>query len=134
MSRFPTAGQLAAWAGVCPGQNESAGKRKRGRTRKGCASLRESLTEAARAAGRTRRTYLAAQYHRIAARRGAKRAAVAVAHTILVIAHHLLRDGTTYKDLGANYFDERDKTATVKRAVARISRLGFDVTLVAKVA
>lgn len=134
MSRFPTAGHLASWAGVCPGQNESAGKRKSGRTRKGCVSLRESLTESARAAGRTRRTYLAAQYHRIAARRGAKRAAVAVAHTILVIVHHLLSDGTTYQDLGANYFDERDKTATVNRAVARISRLGYDVTLVPKAA
>jgi len=134
MSRFPTAGHLASWAGVCPGQNESAGKRKSGRTRKGCVSLRESLTEAARAAGRTRRTYLSAQYHRIAARRGAKRAAVAVAHTILVITHHLLRDGTTYEDLGANYFDERDKTGTIKRAVARISRLGYDVTLVPKAA
>jgi transposase len=134
MSRFPTAGHLASWAGVCPGQNESAGKRKSGRTRKGCVSLRESLTEAARAAGRTRRTYLAAQYHRIAARRGSKRAAVAVAHSILVIVHHLLRDGTTYDDLGPNYFDERDRTGTVKRAIARISRLGYDVTLVPKAA
>lgn len=134
MSRFPTAGHLASWAGVCPGQNESAGKSKSGRTRKGCVSLRESLTEAARAAARTRRTYLAAQYRRIAARRGAKRAAVAVAHTILVIVHHLLSNGGVYTDLGANYFDERDKTAAIKHAVARIARLGFDVTLVPKAA
>lgn len=134
MSRFPTAGHLAAWAGVCPGQNESAGKRKSGRTRNGCVSLRESLTEAARAAARTRRTYLSAQYHRIAARRGSKRAAVAVAHTILVIVHHLLSKGTVYQDLGANYFDERDKAAVVRRALARISNLGYNVTLVPKVA
>lgn len=129
MSRFPTAGHLASWAGVCPGQNESAGKRMSGRTRKGCVWLREALTEAARAAARTRRTYLAAQYHRIAARRGAKRAAVAVAHTILVIVYHLLQRGGVYEDLGPNYFDERNKTATVKRAVARITRLGYDVVL-----
>jgi transposase len=130
MSRFPTAGHLASWAGVCPGQHESAGKRKSGRTRKGCVSLRESLTEAARAAGRTRGTYLAAQYRRLAARRGAKRAAVAVAHTILVIAYHLLRDGTRYQELGANYFDERDRAGTMRRAVARLARLGYEVTLV----
>jgi len=134
MSRFPTAGQLASWAGLCPGQNESAGKRKSGRTRKGCVWLREALTEAARAASRTRRTYLAAQYHRLAARRGAKRAAVAVAHTILVIAHHILAKGTVYQELGANYFDERHTTAVVQHAVARISRLGFEVTLTPKVA
>lgn len=134
MSRFPTAGHLASWAGLCPGQNESAGKRKSGRTRKGNASLRETLTESARAAGRTRGTYLSAQYHRIAARRGAKRAAVAVAHTILVIAYHLLRDGGTYEDLGPNYFDERDKSATVNRSVARIERLGYNVQLTPKAA
>lgn len=134
MRRFLTAGHLASWAGVCPGQNESAGKRKSGRTRPGCVWLREALTEAARAAAHTRHTYLAAQYHRIAARRGAKRAAVAVAHTILVIAHRLLSTGEVYQDLGANYFDERDKTATVKRAVARITRLGYDVTLTPRAA
>jgi transposase len=134
MSRFPTAGQLASWAGLCPGQNESAGKRKSGRTRRGCVWLREALVEAARAASRSRRTYLAAQYHRLAARRGAKRAAVAVAHTILVIAHHILSKGTVYQELGANYFDERDTTAVVQRAVARLDRLGFEVTLTPKVA
>jgi transposase len=129
LSRFPTAGHLASWAGVCPGQNESAGKQRSGRTRKGNAALREALTEAARAAGRTRRCYLAAQYRRIAARRGANRAAVAVAHTILVIAYHLLTKADVYQDLGANYFDEHDKEATVNRAVARIRRLGYEVSL-----
>jgi transposase len=134
MSRFPSAGHLASWAGVCPGQNESAGKRRNGRIRGGGIWLRESLTEAARAAARTRSTYLAAQYHRIAARRGAKRAAVAVAHTMLIIVFHLLRDGSIYRDLGSNYFDERDRTATVKRAVARIARLGFDVNVIPRAA
>ena len=115
------------WA--VPRQNESAGKRRSGRTRKGSPALREALTEAARAAARTRGCYLAAQYRRIAARRGANRAAVAVAHTILVIAYHLLTNGGAYADLGANYYDERDKAVTVKRAVARIRRLGYEVTV-----
>ncbi|MGI9149253.1 MAG: transposase, partial [Chloroflexota bacterium] len=129
MSRFPTAGHLASWAGLCPGQNESAGKRRSGRTRKGSPALRDALTEAGCAAARTRRSYLAAQYRRIAARRGANRAAVAVAHSIIVIAYHLLNKSGAYEDLGANYFDERDKTSTVNRAVARIRRLGFEVTV-----
>jgi len=129
MSRFPTAAHLASWAGMCPGNNESAGKRKSGRTRKGSPWLREALTEAARAAARTRNTYLSAQYHRLAARRGAKRAAVAVGHTILIIAYHILKGGTTYKDLGANYFDERDKVATVRRAMRRLESLGYKVTV-----
>jgi len=129
LSRFPSAGHLASWAGLCPGQNESAGKRRSGRTRKGSAALREALTEAARAAARTRQCYLAAQYRRIAARRGANRAAVAVAHSILVIAYHLLTKGSVYEDLGSNYFDDRDKVATVNRAVARIKRLGYEVTV-----
>lgn len=129
MSRFPTAGHLASWAGMCPGNNESAGKRKSGRTRKGSPHLREALTEAARAAARTRNTYLSAQYHRLAARRGAKRAAVAVGHTILIIAYHILNEGTTYKDLGANYFDERDRAATVRRAMRRLESLGYKVTV-----
>jgi transposase len=134
MRRFPSASHLASWAGLCPGQHESAGKRMSGRTRKGCAALREALTEAAHAAARTRRSYLAAQYHRIAARRGAKRAAVAVAHTILIIVYHLLSQEDVYHDLGSNYFDERDATTTVKRAVARITRLGYEVTLTPKAA
>lgn len=129
MDRFPTAGHLASWAGMCPGNNESAGKRKSGKTRKGSPWLREALTEAARAAGRTKNTYLASQYHRIAARRGANRAAVAVGHTILVIIYHMLKHGTIYQDLGVNYFDERDKNATVHRAVKRIEKLGYKVTV-----
>ncbi len=129
MTRFPTAGHLASWAGVCPGQHESAGKQRSGRTRHGDPWLREALVEAAHAAARARRTYLAAQYRRIAARRGSRRAAVAVAHTILTITYHLLSRQSDYEDLGANYFDDRDRTATIHRAVARIQRLGYEVTL-----
>lgn len=129
MRGFPTAGHLASWAGMCPGNNESAGKRKSGKTRKGSPWLREALIEAAWAAARSKNTYLSAQYHRIAARRGAKRAVVAVGHTILIILYHILKDGTVYNDLGANYFDERDKTATLRRAVQRIEKLGYKVTV-----
>lgn len=129
VSRFPSAAHLASWAGMCPGNNESAGKRRTGRTRKGSPWLREALVEAARAAARTRNTYLSAQYHRLAARRGANRAAVAVGHTILVIVYHILRNGTTYQDLGANYFDERDKAAVIRKAVRRIQSLGYKVTV-----
>ena len=129
MGRFPTAAHLASWARVCPGNNESAGKRKSGRTGGGNPWLRRALVEAARGAARTRRTYLSAQYHRLAARRGAKRAAMALAHTILVIVYHLLRDQTEYRDLGPNYFDERDREAVVRRSVRRIEQLGFKVTV-----
>jgi len=92
MQQFPSAAQLASWAGVCPGNNESGGKRKSGKTRKGSVWLRRALCEAAWAASRTRSTYLSAQYRRIAARRGQKRASLALAHTILVIAYHLLKN------------------------------------------
>jgi transposase len=129
MSRFPTEGHLASWAKVCPGNNESAGKRKSGHTGHGNPWLRSALIEAAWSAARTKRSYLSAQYHRLAARRGAKRAILAVAHSILVIIYHLLRDGTTYRDLGGNYFDERNRQATVRRAARRIEALGYKVTL-----
>ena len=129
MSRFPTAAHLASWARVCPGNNESAGKRKRGSTGHGNSWLRPTLMQAAYAASHTKGTYLAAQYHRLAARRGGKRAIMAVAHTILVVVYHMLSSGTTYSDLGGNYFDERDRQAALQRAVRRIQALGFTVTL-----
>ncbi len=129
MSRFPSAAHLASWARVCPGTDESAGKRRPGSTGKGNAWLRTALVEAAHAAARTKGTYLAAQYKRIAARRGAGRAAVAVGHSILVIVYHLLRDGIVYQDLGATWFDERDRSATVRRTVRRLEVLGYRVTL-----
>lgn len=129
VARFPTAGHLAAWAGLAPGNHESAGKRLSGKTRKGSPALRTALVEAAQAAARTTDTYLAAQYRRLASRRGQKRAAVAVAHTILVIIYHLLRDGTTYRVLGATYFDERDRQAVERRLVRRFEALGNNVTV-----
>lgn len=129
MSRFPTAAHLASWARVCPGNHASAGKRKSGRTGHGNPWLRSALVEAARAASHTKNTYLAAQYHRLAARRGSNRATLAVAHTILVIVYHLLHRNTAYLDFGPNYFDERDRQATVRRAVKRIQSLGYTVTI-----
>ncbi len=129
MSRFPTAGHLASWAHVCPGNHESAGKRKSGATGRGNPWLRAALVEAARAAARTKKSYFSAQYHRLAARRGGRRAALAVAHTILVTIYHLLSRGTEYQDLGVNYFDERHQQYTIRRAVNRIERLGYKVSV-----
>lgn len=129
MARFPTAGHLASWAGMCPGNNESAGKRQSGKTRKGSPWLRALLVQAAHAAARKKDTYLAAQYRRLAARRGRNKAAVAVGHTILVIAYHLLQHGTEYDDLGPRYFDEHDRQAVERRLVRRLERLGYAVAL-----
>ncbi|MDQ2829022.1 MAG: IS110 family transposase [Chloroflexota bacterium] len=129
LTRFRTSGHLASWAGLCPGNNESAGKHHGGKTRKGSPWLRAALVEAAKAAGRSKKTYLGAQYRRIAARRGAKRAAVAVAHSILVIVYHILTRHEPYHDLGVTYFDERDRQAVERRLVKRLQALGYEVSL-----
>ena len=129
MRRFPTAGHLASWAGMCPGSNESAGTQRGGRTRKGNAWLRAQLVQAAHAAARKKGTYLEAQYRRLAARRGKSRAAMAVGHTILVIIYHIVRDGTVYEDLGPHYFAERDRQGTERRLVRQLEGLGYTVTL-----
>ena len=129
MSRFPSADHLASWAKMCPGNNTSAGKRKSGRTGQGNRYLRTTLVEAAQAAARCKGTYLQAQYRRLAARRGGKRAAIAVGHTILRIAYVLLREGREYEDLGANYFDEHREQAVVGRMRRRLEQLGYEVAL-----
>jgi hypothetical protein len=130
LTRFPSPRHLTSWAGLCPGNDESAGKRRSGRTRKGSPWLRKALVEAAQAAAHTKETYLAAQYHRLAARRGAKRAAVAVAHSLLVIVYVLLtRPQDQYRDLGSQYFDERDRQAVQRRLVRRLESLGYSVAL-----
>jgi transposase len=129
MTRFGSAACLAAWAGVAPGNNESAGKRRSGKTRPGSPTLRRTLTLVAHAAARSKNSYLAAQYHRLAARRGAKRAIFAVAHSILVIIYHLLTRQEPYRDLGGNYFDERRRESVTNRLVRRLEKLGYQVAL-----
>jgi transposase len=128
MSRFPTADHLAAWAGVAPGNNESAGKRYSGTTRHGDRALTVALVQAAHAAARTRNTYLSAQYHRLAGRRGKKRAIVAVAHSILVISYHIIQRKEPYRDLGGDYFDQRRPESTAKRLLKRLQHLGYDIS------
>jgi transposase len=128
MSRFPSAGHLCSGAGLVPGLNVSAGKRHGNKTRRGSPWLRSALVESAHGASRSKETYLSAQYHRLAARRGKKKAIVAVAHTILAIAYHLLKNRTTYEELGDAYFDERDKEVLQRRLVRRLEDLGYTVT------
>lgn len=129
MSRFPSANHLAAWAGVAPGNHESGGKRRSGKTRQGNLSLRKGLVQAAHAAAHTKDTFLAAQYHRLAPRRGKKRAILAVAHSILVIAYHLLSKQEPYRELGGSYHDRQNVPATTQRLTKRLQKLGYQVTL-----
>jgi len=132
MSAFPSARHLASWAGACPGNDQSAGKRRSGRTRKGSRWLGIALTEAALASTRTKDTYLAAQYRRLRPRRGHKRALGAVKHSILVAAWHMLSTGELYREPGGDYFERRrDPEREVKRLVAQLQRLGQNVTLAA---
>ena len=129
MSHFPSADHLASWAGVAPGNHESAGKRRSGRVRPGNKALKTALTQAAHAVTHTKDNYLAAQARHLTSRRGKKRAIMAVAHSILVIAYHLIQDQEPYHDLGGNYFDERSPEATAKRLVKRLERMGYQVSL-----
>ncbi len=125
---------LAAWAGTCPGNNESAGKRFGGKARKGNTHLRSILVQSATAAGRQKETYLHRKYHRLRARLGPKRAALAIAHRILVSAYHMISRGQDYKDLGDAYLDQISEARVKKGLVTRLERLGYDVTLVKRAA
>ena len=129
MDRFPDADHLTSWAGLAPGNNQSAGKRRSGKTRKANPWLRTLLVEAAQAAGRSKDSYLGALYHRLAGRIGKKRAAVAVARKILIIVYHILRTHEPYRELGATYLQQRDKQAAERRLVRRLEALGYAVTL-----
>lgn len=129
MGVFPTAGHLASWAGRCPGNNKTGGKRRSGKTTKGNRWLGDILTECAWAAARSRDTYLAAQYWRLARRIGKQKAAIAVGHSILVIAWHLLANDCDYNDLGGDYFIQRDTERARHRAIAQLEQLGYHVTL-----
>jgi transposase len=129
MTRFPNAKHLASWAGMCPGHDDSGGKRLSGKTRKGRRWLRQGLVEVAHVAAKTKQTYLAAQNQRIAARRGKKRALIALGHTILVVVYTLVTRKQPYQDLGAAYFDALAQQRVEPRLVQRLERLGDQVSL-----
>jgi len=129
MGRFPSDKHLASWAGMCPGSNESAGKRKSGRTTKGSIYLRNALVQAAWAATHTKQTYLAAQYKRLVKRKGKNRALVAVGHSILVIIYHVLLRKESYSELGGDYFDKRNVEVQRNRLVRQLESLGLKVTV-----
>jgi transposase len=129
MSKFPSAKHLASWAGLCPGNHESGGKHYSGKSRKGNQALRRALIEAAHAAGKSKNTYLGALYRRLAGRIGRKKAALAVAHRILVIIYHVLAEEEEYKEFGATYFGERAREMVEKRLVRRLEGMGYQVIL-----
>jgi transposase len=129
MDRFPSAKHLASWAGLCPGNKQSAGKRLGGKTTNGNTWLRAILGEVTWSIAHTSNTYLAAQYHRLARRRGRRKAIVAVGHTLIVIIYHLLRNHTPYQDLGADYFERLDTSRLQRHYVQRLQSLGFAVSL-----
>jgi|SRR5215210_788064 len=129
MRHFPSAAHLCSWAAMCPGQNESGGKRQTGKTRDGNRYLRGALIEAGLATTRARDTALQARYYRIKRHRGHKKAVVAVGHQILEIAYYVMRDGVTYEELGADYFDRRDRERSTRRHVKQLEALGYSVTL-----
>jgi transposase len=129
MSRFPSAKHLSSWAGASPANHESAGKKKRAGSRKGNSSLKKTLVQCGRAAANTKNTYLNSMYRRIAARRGKNVACVAVARTILEICYYMIRDNTSFKELGPGYFDEQNRANIMKRSVKRLESLGFKVSV-----
>lgn len=132
MNQFPNEDHLSSWAGVCPGNNETAGKRKSGKTTKGSHWLRATLGEIAWAASRTKRTYLSIHYKRIARRRNKKKAIVALGHKMLVIMYHMIKNRLPYKELGDTHFDNMDKEKLKKRMVKQLERLGYKVELIKK--
>ena len=129
MTTFPSAAHLCSWAAICPGQNETGGKSRSGKTRKGNRWLRGALTEAAWAAARIKDSYAAGQYRRLASRRGKKRAIVAVSHSLLIAVYHVLHDHVPYHDLRATHFDRLAPDQLTRYLVKRLERLGHKVTL-----
>jgi transposase len=129
LERFPHDKHLAKWVGLCPGNNQTGGKPKSGRTTKGNRALRAALVEAAQGAARTKKSYFRAQYLRIAARRGKKKALIAVAHSLIRVIYHILKSGKRYVDLGADYFDRRNPLRAVNRLAKRIANLGYSVQI-----
>lgn len=131
MARFPTNAHISSWAGLCPGNNESAGKRKTGRTTKGNNLLRDTLVVCAHSAVKNKASYFSAQFARICARRGKKRAYVAVAHSMLVAIYHILRDGVVFEDLGADYYNQFNKERKINSYLKKLKALGWEAPIVA---
>lgn len=129
MAQFPSAGHLSSWAAMCPGNHESAGKRLSGKTRKGSLWLRAALCRAAWAGSRKNHSYVKGLYRRLAARRGKKRAIVAVGHSLLVMAYWILKRNQPYQELGEDFFDRRDQRNIIRRLARRLENLGCSVTL-----
>jgi len=129
MSRFPSAAHLCSWAGVCPGNHKSAGKRSHGKTTKGNKALKSILTQCAKAARNCKDSYFSAQYQRIAARRGKNRATIAVAHSMLIAIYHVLKNGVAFKDLGSDYYDSFNREHKIKGYLKRLQALGWSPNL-----
>lgn len=131
MGRFPTDAHISSWAGLCPGDNESAGKRKSGKTRKGNALLRTTLITCAHAAVKNKNSYFYAQFMRISTHRGKKRAYVAVAHSMLIAIYHILKDGVAFKDLGADYYNQFNKERKINAYLKKLKALGWEAPVAA---
>lgn len=126
MSRFPSAAHLCSWAGVCPGNYQSAGKRKHGKTTKGNKALKTILVQCAKSAKTVKSSYFSAQYQRIAARRGKNRATLAVAHSMLIAIYHILNDGVAFRDLGSDYYDSFNRDKKINSYLKRLKALGWE--------
>jgi transposase len=131
MSRFPSAAHLCSWAGLCPGNNQSAGKRKHGRTTKGNHALKTTLTQCAHVAKKSKDSYFAAQYQRISVRRGKKRATIAVAHSMLIAIYHVLKDNVPFRDLGVDYYNNFNREHKIKGYLKRLQSLGWSPEITA---
>ena len=131
MSRFPTAGHLCSWAGLCPGNNESAGKRRSGKTRKGNKTLKSILVECAGSATKNRNSFFHSQYERIAIRRGKKRAKLAVAHSMLIAIYYMIKEDKEYQDLGSDFYNKFNKEKKANSYIKKLKELGYNVQLVA---
>ena len=131
MSRFPTDAHISSWAGLCPGDNESAKKRRSGKTRKGNALLRTTLITCAHGAVKNKKSYFYAQFMRVSAHRGKKRAYVAVAHSMLIAIYHILKDGVVFKDLGADYYNQFNKERKINAYLKKLKALGWEGPVVA---
>ena len=131
MKRFPTDSHISSWAGLCPGSNESAHKRKSGKTTKGNSLLRDTLVVCAHSAVKNKNSYFSAQFLRISAHRGKKRAYVAVAHSMLVAIYHILKDGVVFKDLGADYYNQFNKERKINAYLKKLKALGWEASIVA---